>query len=582
MDNRFTSKFSIKNLFFYKNKVFLVLIGFIFSLALLNSVFIWADTSERMVITKFSENNDYMFSSTSFLRQDMFNISNYYKTDNLVKASDLSIRSEVLFNIGNKDDTYRFYPLDDQENPNDPIITGTSLSTNRTAFVKIDHLFEINGTVPTQNNEILINNELLNRLNTVLNTSYGVGSSLNLSISRNFPETDAGQNTLEGFHKKDFSNIVITGIVRYKGLQSMMDKIYSDIVFTSFIIFAIDNLGEEDLELMNDNGIRINSMITFKMKYLFEYGIGGLIELLLRLSEKIKTRYYSAITVLLIQPIRDLIQEFNFSFNSIYLYLPLISLALLLSNFAATILLQNREDDIKMLREKGATNLDLIRLFAYEFFTIALLGILIGFPVSILLSILIPNITSSGGINFDNAELFAQNLQLDPSGVISTIITVLGIFLISVSYRIHLMVFKNNNTQNLNPNQINYFKIGKLVLTILLVLEMINLFNNISSGIRIQEFQLNIEIQLQLRLMIFIFNIVFVLISQYLSNLVMLILKSLNTVMYEVLPSVSYLVNKNYTRKHNNVSTLSFFLIFLMAILALSSTLDATYQRNDE
>ncbi|MHA2172450.1 MAG: hypothetical protein ACXAB7_21475, partial [Candidatus Kariarchaeaceae archaeon] len=111
MDARFTFGLAFKNIRYFKSKVILVLIGFIFALALLSSVIVWSNTSERIVLAEFAESTDYLIYASSFLPNDALAVAEYLSNESIVDYYDISLLSQSIINSENKNNTYRFFPL---------------------------------------------------------------------------------------------------------------------------------------------------------------------------------------------------------------------------------------------------------------------------------------------------------------------------------------------------------------------------------------------------------------------------------------------------------------------------------------
>ncbi|MHA2252040.1 MAG: FtsX-like permease family protein, partial [Candidatus Kariarchaeaceae archaeon] len=580
----FSITFALKNIKYFRNKVFLVLIGFIFALSLLTSVIVWANTSERIVIDEFVESTDYFFYVSSFMPGNSIPIAEYLNNESLIEYYDISIKSEIVFNSENKNDTYRFYPYEAQDDPNDPVIVGDVITTNLRGIT--DHLskiFDIEGQLPKNRSEILITQQLLSEISQVVNQTLGINSTVDTSIARRIPNVDVGQNQLQYFEKKDFANLTISGIISYNGLDSSASQAYSREAFDRLVIFSLENLDFTDIIQMDRNSLRPNAMVVVRIEALYDSGVNGLQTILNSLKDRILVRFWSATPRILTEAINDLVIEFNFSFNSIYYYLPLVALALLLSNFAAKVLLSDRDEQIAMLRERGATSSDISKLLSIEFIFISLLGIIVGFPIAIILSAIIPSIQPNGFINWELTKIFVQQMSLQFSQIYLMILIVFGVFGIFSGYRIYRKVYEQNHFNEYEQESLErIFKYLKAIITLLLIIGLTLLILEVSKGTEIQEITLDFSFEYLLIITVIVFTIVWIFIAQYLADFVLTALRKLDGLFYKLFPQISFVVNKNFRRKKNNVTLLAFFLIFLLSLLTFATTLDATYESNQK
>jgi hypothetical protein len=582
VDARFTFGLAFKNIRYFKSKVILVLIGFIFALALLSSVIVWSNTSERIVLAEFSESTDYFMYASSFLPNDALAVADYLNNESIIDYYDISLLSQSIFNSENKNNTYRFYPLDDQEDPDDPIIVGNVVATTLRGMDRLDILLNINGSLPKDSSETLMSINMLDQLNTELNLTLGINSTLNLAIARQIPEVDYGQFLLRFFNKIEYANITISGIFDYDGAESSLKDAYSLDNLDRAIIFPVENIIPRDILLMDNNVNHAKLMMKLNINAFYEAGVNGLFDLFYSLKDRILSRFFSATVRILDDYIENLTDEFNFSFNTVYLYLPLITLAILLSNLAAAILLDNRENQSNMLEEKGATSSNLVSLISSEFLIITIIGITVGLPIALLLSTLIPAIKSNGTLNFELARLFLTQMSVDFSSIYLMILIVFGIFTFFVGIQIYTAVFTKNEADEAWEQLQRFLRFGKAIFTISMVIGMVILVLNITKGTSIQEINLNQQTEMILLIVVIIFNIVWVLTSEYLSYLLVKILHSFDWFIHKLLPDVSYYINKNLRRDNQNIKRLAFFLIFLVSLLTYSTVLDATYDNNNQ
>lgn len=609
-----TINFAFKTIKSNKMRLIIVIIGLVIALSLIISVFFWANTSERIILNEFVENTDYLFYTTSFVPEFAFQIFDYLKNNTLVENFDLSVQSYALFNLGNKNDSYRFYPFDSQEDPEDPVIVSNTILTNISAMH--DHLnkvFGIKGEWPENSNEIVLTDSVLERIRGVVDNDLKIGSNVDISIGRRVPFVDNGDNQLAAYKKIDFTNYTITGIINYKeGVGSIKDA-YPEESLQDLIIFPIENLIIDDLKLMDNNGMRISAMIQFYMDDIYDVGINNLDVLYGRLSDQIKSRYWTAIAHSLLKETRELSEVFNFSFNSVYYYIPLLFLSLLLSDQASSILLNDREKQIDIIRKKGATNRDLTIMMSLEFILIAIIGSTIGLPISIVLSAFIPAVNKDGGIDLDKFITHLNFIELDFTTIYLALIIIVGIFIVSslakinhivnpetirykinrstLHYNLELNKIEENNKRkplfkrianNFNLGyQLNRSQIIRLVLTILITSVVLVLVYDLSIENNILEVSQDPNFRFVLTLILILFNLLWIFYFQYLSNLIFYLLDSLSSLIKKISPQTSFLVIKNLTNKRDRTKVLVFYIIFILTLITMSSTLIAIYEENE-
>ncbi|MCE7734866.1 MAG: FtsX-like permease family protein, partial [Candidatus Heimdallarchaeota archaeon] len=609
-----TINFAFKTIKSNKMRLIIVIIGLVIALSLIISVFFWANTSERIILNEFVENTDYLFYTSSFSPKFAFQIFDYLKNNTLVENFDLSVQSYALFNIGSKNDSYRFYPFNSQEDPDDPVVVSNTILSNISAMHEhLSKVFAINGEWPDRYNEIVLTDRALERIRGVVDSDLKIGSEIDISIGRRVPFVDNGDNQLAAYKKIDFTNYTITGIINYKeGVGSIKDA-YPEESLEDLIIFPIENLVTDDLELMDINGIRISAMVQFYMDYIYDVGINNLNVLYGRLSDQIKSRYWTAIAHSLLKESLELKEVFNFSFNSVYYYIPLLFLSLLLSDQASSILLNDREKQIDIIRKKGATNNDLSIMMSLEFILIAIIGTIIGLPISIVLSAFIPAVNKDGSIDLNKFTTHLNFIELDFAAIYLALITIIGIFIVSSLVKINHIVNPETflakiNRSNLHYNlelnkieennkrkplikrisgifnkeyQMNRSQIVRLVLTVIITSVVLVLVYDINIENDILEVSQDPNFRFVLTLILILFNLLWIFYFQYLSNLVFALLDRLSTLIKKISPETSFLVIKNLTNKRDRTKILVFYIIFILTLITMSSTLIAIYEKNE-
>ncbi len=587
-------EFVYKNMKNKRSKIIVVIFGIIFAISLIISVFIWADTTETIVIQEFQRDTDYLFTVSTFVENTFFDIVDYINTNEFVKSVDLSMLSYSIFNVGEKNDTYRYYPVDDQENNSDPVIVSNTILTSNEAYNdNLLRLFDVDGNLPKRVDEIAITQNILDQLREVVNEDIDVGSEINMAIARRFPFIDRRENQLINFNLKKFDNFTISGIINYSGKIGLTEKLYHGNSLENLVLSSIDTIDEEDFEIFDYNGIRVHAMVEFKDKALDDAGIRGLIALYNRFETQVKSRYWYAVTDKLDKETNLLTDEFKFAFNSIYYYLPLIVLSLLMSDQASSILLADRRKQVEILKIKGATSRDLGLIMSIEFFIISIIGSILGVIGSVFLSAFIPSITESGKIDWYKVKLHLNAIEIDFTTVYFSLLVIVGIFIISSMIKINKIINNSNNkVSNINLQNIfssnirNLIKLGsspyqliKLISTIILTSIVLILSADLNID-GITEISQDQTFRLVLSLIIITFNILWLFIFQYLSELVFIIIASFHKFIRKVTPKKSLLIIKNLQTKKNYNKMVVFYILFLLTLITMTTALISTYSEN--
>ena len=448
MQARFQFLLALKSIIYFRKRIALVLFGIIFALSLLFANSIWEDTSEILVINELVENTDYLASTSSFLPGRVTDILEYLPEDDNIESFDISILSNAIFNFEDKDETYRYFPLDNQEDPSNPVEVSNAIVTNLEAMDNLDAIFNVNGSMPDEHNEILISRDLANDLEDLLEIDIVPGVQLNVSIAKKFPFTDIGEFQLVHFSPNYYYDFTLTGIIEYNGAASITEVIYTDQVFNRLVVFplteetfTINNLAE-----MDRNSLIANLMISIRTEKLIEFGVENLENYLFNFQERLKSRFWFSVNKVQTRTAEDLRNEFVFSFNSSSFYIPLVILSLLLTHYTIGLLINGREGHFNILRLRGTNDQDIIKILAIEFGIIGIIAFIAGSPLSILLASLIPGLRPDGSIDMETVRLFFQKMQFEFASLYLIILVVLGAYLLSIFYHTYNLIQKSNPT----------------------------------------------------------------------------------------------------------------------------------------
>jgi len=565
-------RYVIKTLWYYRSRILFILFGLFLAQGLLFSNVIWHDTSEDLILHEFNDNIDYLAATSSFSTNTVFSLMNYLDTEPLVDHYDLSVRSNMIFNAFNKNESYRYYPLSDQENNKDPVHVVQSILTSLSGMERLANVLTIDGHVPKNSDEFMISTEAKLELESVYNTSIHPGKTLNIEIGERFPETDKGEFQLKHFLPKKFANRTISGIFDQNGAESIANQAYFEGIFRKTVIFPITetNFNTTDFHQMDKYGLTLMQMISFNFQDILNLGISELDSLLFRFMERLKSRFWFVVGDVMSNAVRDLQTNYNFSFHTALLFYPLIILSLLLSYFAVGQLLNERDQQISLLRIRGANDTDIIKLFYQEYLIVGLAASLISIPVSVLFTILIPSFQDNFTFNGEIAKEFLGNLKVNYLTLIQLYLVLQFLYFLAISYHIFQKI-KNEEKNQFGRS----LSIAKATLTVLFTGLLIGYFVFLNIPLTPSNIS-NIDSS-SFRIAIFYLLILWLLYSQYAADIAMkLIVYSSNLIRY-VSKHLSFYVTRSVKRPKNRNKIFVFYLIFMISLLIFSGSLFTIY-----
>ena len=433
----FNIRLIFKNISNRKRSTLIVILGLIFSLSVLYTASIWTHTSEKIIADDYIETLDYEMYITSFLTHSMDEVYIYVSQDNVVEQVDWIYPSVALFNFDDKNDTYRWYPEDNQENMTNPLSTSSGFVVSSRSLNRIKLNLEIEGSSELNSGEIMISYTQAKQLEAIFNETIAPGYKIDVAITRRIPNTDEGEHFMFYYDIDDtkFYNYTVAGIYKYVGHNSVIDRLLgggttgSGGIIVDSIFFPIEDLSSLDLFIMDGWGILPRLLVKTNPLQLRIDGITSMPDNLLALRERIEIRFFHAFCYILSQEIQTMTEEYKRSFASTVLFIPTIATAVMLTILSSHMTVRRRREEIAFLRSKGAVSSQIIGIFFGEFLFVSIISLILSIGTGILLAAIIPSV---GHNSVFNKSLFIRYLnELEMSFVDIEIYTVLilGIYL---------------------------------------------------------------------------------------------------------------------------------------------------------
>ncbi|MFW9925029.1 MAG: FtsX-like permease family protein, partial [Candidatus Thorarchaeota archaeon] len=422
---------AFKNIIHHKRHMGIIIFGFTISMTMLLSVYYWSGTSEDLALNDFLQTQDYQ----SYIYNnddlgDLEDIEEYLRNEPLVDEFNTSYATAALFNTEGKSIFYECLPEDDQENTTNPVsITNAFLAPKR-ILERIRFLFNVDGVFSLENNSILISLDQAKELSTIYGKEIAIGDTLNLSIARYLPNPAYGQNKISDFNSLYYENFTISGIYTIReGISILQEAIRLDWLADS-ILFPSEAVSYGDKYEMVDKGIPYIVFVKFNEEVISVEGIGTVIDKMNLFSENIKANFPSVYVYVLSGPIASLQNAYSRATITIVFMIPVILIGIILTIFMVNIVVQSRQSEIALLRDRGADAIQILLMFIVEFVMVSLIGIIVGIVFAYFVAALIPSFTSSGFSTVIFGK-FLANMKMFP---LFTIGVSLGFLLILVGY----------------------------------------------------------------------------------------------------------------------------------------------------
>jgi ABC-type antimicrobial peptide transport system permease subunit len=431
-------KIAFRNILSHKRHMFIIMFGFIISISLLLSVSTWSRTAESLAITDFLAKQDYQAYIFSEQKpEDIQSVINDLDDIPIVETYTTAYATYALFNTEDKSDSYVCLP-EFEQNQSNPVSITNSLIVDQATLDRVSFLFTVEGEFSIENNGMILSLQQKNELSEIYGYEIQLGDLLNVSIARNIPDLAfPGQDQLGAFDTQYFQDLTVRGIYTIREGVSILQSIpFLNLEWLAdSLIFPKSMLDPTDISEMEINDIPYLLLVKFKIDEITKDGLDEIILKMELFREQIKKDYPTMFIYTLDAPIESLIASYSrASFTIVYL-LPVILIGVVMTILTTNVVVQSREGEVGLLRDRGADTFQIILLFIIEFAIVSFFGIIIGIILSFPLAAILPAFTSTGfsGEVFSN---FIRQANFSYSFSIPVIFGLLGILLGYASFKI--------------------------------------------------------------------------------------------------------------------------------------------------
>ncbi|MHA1309267.1 MAG: hypothetical protein ACTSQN_18545, partial [Candidatus Heimdallarchaeota archaeon] len=295
-------------------------IGIIVTISVMSSLTIWSVTSENLAVRDFLRDFDYEIRVRSYLPNDLPEIQTWLENHPLIESVSNISYNQIFFNAEDKNPLYRFYPLNDQDDPNNPVSIGTLLLPPNNTIARIKSQFEVIGNFSLELGEVLLSEHQAELLEPIYGQPVVPGMKVNLSVCRN--SVDFGIYLFQ-YQPTHFFNVTVKGIYRRIPSVTMLQKSFSEDFLDNSAIFLYDNLNYADKhKMLDDNGLYPLVMAKCDPDLLAADGIDSIIEKLIALEEQITIEQSSSLPYLLYSPMEELQNSYGRANTVIMVMIP--------------------------------------------------------------------------------------------------------------------------------------------------------------------------------------------------------------------------------------------------------------------
>ncbi|MHA1210925.1 MAG: FtsX-like permease family protein, partial [Candidatus Heimdallarchaeota archaeon] len=370
-----------------------------------------------------------------------------------------------------------FWPLENQDDPSDPVSLATLLLLNKSCVKRLASQFSVQGEFDLNENEVLISENQAKQIEAAMNITVIPGTVLNLTVARQ--SVDFGVYLFQ-YQPINFYNITVRGIYNKISSITMLQKTFSEDFIDNSIIFLQESMAEEDIARMEDNGLTPILVAKCDSELLLADGINEVVPKLESLAELLTIEITTSLVTILDQPFYNIEQSYSKARTLLVVMAPVAILGVLLSLFTTNIVLEKRRLEIEIYQEKGGQKWQIIGAVLIEFSFLTILGILFAFFISTIFASLIPAIALNQLTRFGFAT-FYMNLSFPLWPILVTSAAVLVISLVFATLKVNQILvsdisdrdlrFKNKLQKGLVIGTLGLLTVGVLIAFLILLLK---------------------------------------------------------------------------------------------------------------
>ncbi|MCK5182651.1 MAG: FtsX-like permease family protein, partial [Candidatus Heimdallarchaeota archaeon] len=378
---------------------------------------------------------------------------------------------------------------------------------------------------------------------------------------------------LSSFQSTYYQDYTVKGIFTVNEGLSIVQSALSSEVLSDSIIFPKSSLGSDEVD-MKSNEVPYVLFVKFDKEEITKDGLDEVVNKMQLFSETIKRDYPSTYIYIIESTMNSLINAYSRASISVVLMIPVILVGIVMTIFTINIIIEYRQEEVALLRDRGADTFQILLLFIIEFLIVAFFGIILGIALSFIISALIPSFSASG---FNGATFRA--FMREPSfsfgfaiGISFTLLIILvGYASLKIWWEISLRHKSSEHElsarRKMERNIFLGVNIGVVTIVVIaLIFVLIDTIRNIQES---QNFSLASTTSAGYTFLLFCFLLIFVgqLISYLITDKFQVSLKGLYRRI--VFNEAFFLIN-SFKRKDKKLNSMTFAVILVSTFVAFS------------
>jgi ABC-type antimicrobial peptide transport system permease subunit len=400
--------YSFQNIGRNKRRTLTLAIGFLVGGSLVSAAFVYLDTAPRLGIRSALQETSYeIIIVPDFPWKDpeiLDDIAKWALEQDLIEQAEIVYRTISLFGSNNLSNSY-YLGVQELEtlDPSGVFISDEwgAFGASPDFFDSVSNQFEVEGIFSVDSQSVVISRSFAAEIGEKLNASIHPGDIIDFSLAQQRPDVRLYDPVyLSDYSRRLLDNIRVNGIFQRRSVDRISGFDYTEETLGEAIFFDASVFSNSTKNNLFLDHLLPSLFIRVDRTYMERIGILKAADEIERFAIDLKAVFRFVDISVQIDQIRDVQSHYqSTSIVILFLIMPSITLAIVLSVFSTNIVIKGRGREIAALKSRGAGYGELVIMMGSELFVVATAMAVLSVFLGLILAGFIPS--TSGYLNLD-------------------------------------------------------------------------------------------------------------------------------------------------------------------------------------
>ncbi|MBS3793744.1 MAG: FtsX-like permease family protein [Candidatus Thorarchaeota archaeon] len=398
--------------------------------ALVASVFVWADTGVHVSVNGYFEENSFqllidnppggteqVIAARKQVSNNPFVANTHTINSTIGLVSARSLPNDTLYA---RDDPLYSYGMKDCE----------VIFVTEEFMEESESQFKVDGTWKLKDGQTVVSTQFVKYYYDVFGITLSINSTIDVDLLQQ--RANGSRSPIGELGRLSIESLKVSGIYELKSSNSLIAEGFPSIHRSNYdhYHYNVPVLGIHDSMMILADSLNTSSypeegffgarsFVRASANELISAGVESMANNLLTLKERIEERYDVNVAGLSqIMYLQNMVNRYLETIPLSLFNMPIFILALFVSVFAANTFTAARQREVSALRSKGASSRQIYGIFIVESVLMAIIGLFLGLIMSIFFAALIPSAQAFMVFNWIEYQFFLVNTIMQPRTMI--------------------------------------------------------------------------------------------------------------------------------------------------------------------